>query len=174
MDQPSADVPETFEPRWRDRLWAIGAAAGRLFSTRSAIFREELSEKGELLRGGLLGVLVALLFGSIAGLLLTALVAALFAKLFDSVVLGILVTLLLDLAVAGVAGLLAAKRLARLRPFEFPATRREIDRDLDAIRQAVGVGQSEPPGQEAGDGDGPDPPSESAEEIEARLREGAR
>jgi uncharacterized membrane protein YqjE len=172
MDEPSGKAPEPFEPGWRDRLWTIGAAAGRLLSTRSAILQEELSEKGEHLRAGLLGVLVALLFGTIAGLLLTALVAAILAKLFDSVVLGILVTLVLDLAVAGGAGFLAVKRFGRLRPFEFPATRREIDRDLDAIREAVGVGQREPREGEAGDGGRPAPP-ESAEEIEARLREGA-
>lgn len=160
---------EPFEPGWRERLWAIGAAAGRLFDTRAAIFQEELGEKGKDLGKALAGLSVALLFGALAGLLLTALVAALFTRLLGSLVLGILATLVLDLAVAAGAGAVAMRKLSRLRPFEFPATRREIDRDLDAVRRAAGIGEREP--REAPDDRGS--PRETPEEMESRLRGGA-
>jgi uncharacterized membrane protein YqjE len=174
MRDETEDGPEPFEPGWRERLWAVGAALGRLLETRTAIFQEELAQKGDLLGKALLGFFVALLFGTIAGLLLTALLAALLARLFGSPVLGILVTLVLYLGVAAGAGAVAVKKLSRLRPFEFPATRSEIDRDLEAVRQAAGVGAREPRGE------GPDTRDlpagargETTEEMEARLREGA-
>jgi len=165
-----------FEPGWRERLWTIGSAAGRLLETRLAIFREELAAKGGALGRGLAGLFLALLFAILTGLLLTALLAALFAKLFGSAVLGILATFVLYLAVTGVAGWLGVRALSRMRPFEFPETRREVDLDLDAIKRAAGVGQRRGP-----DETGPEKPripdraspDESAIEMEARLREGA-
>lgn len=173
MNEETRETPEPFEPGWRDRFWAIGAAAGRLIETRAAILREELAEKGGLLGRGLLAFLVALLFGGIAGLLLTALLAAVLSRLLGGPVLGILATLVLYLGVAAVAGWLAVDKLSRLRPLEFPATRREIDRDLEAVRRAAGVGQQEPR-DPAGGQDAPAPGAAvSAEEMEARLREGA-
>jgi len=172
MSVQTSERPDPpLEPGWRDRFWGIGADLGRLLETRTAILREELAAKGELLGQGLLGLFVALVFGTIAGLLVTALVAALLAKLFGSVVLGILVTLLLDLAVAGGAALLGARRLSSLRPFDFPETRREIDRDLESLRRAAGVGGETPAGTEPTRGE--KSPPDSTEEIEARLREGA-
>jgi uncharacterized membrane protein YqjE len=166
-----------FEPGWRERIWTIGSAAGRLLETRFAIFQEELSAKGVALGRGLAGLFLALLFAVLAGLLLTALLAAVFAKLFGSAVLGILATFVLYLAVAGVAGWLGVRALSKMRPFEFPETRREVDRDLDAIKRAAGVGQRRGPDETE-----PEEPrlppdrgstEESAIEMEARLREGA-
>lgn len=174
MREERQEGPEPFEPGWRDRLWEIGAAARRLIETRTAILQEELAEKGGLLGRGLLAVFVALLFGVLAGLLLTALVAAGLSRLLGGPVLGILATLVLYLGVAAVAGWLAVKKLSRLRPFEFPATRREIDRDLEAVRRAAGVGQRESQERPAGGGNAPaSGAAVSAEEMEARLREGA-
>ncbi len=163
------------EPGWRDRLWAIGAAAGRLIDTRAAILQEELAQKGGILGKGLAALFVALLFGTLAGLLLTALLAALLTRLLGSPLLGILATLLLYLAVAAAAAWAGVRKLSLLRPFEFPATRREIDRDLDAVARAAGVGEPErdaspPAGRPAS---GPEGAAETPEEIEARLREGA-
>ena len=170
MREPIPDTPEPFEPRWRDRLWAIGAAAGRLLETRKAILQEELSAKGQLLGKALLGLFVAVLFGTLAGLLLTALLAALLAKLLGSPALGILATLLIYVGIAAGAGFHAVKKLSDLKPFDFPETRREIDRDLDSVRRAAGVGE-----RPARAPDGPDLPvgDETPEEMEARLREGA-
>jgi len=172
MRDEEQEEPERFEPGWRDRLWAIGSAAGRLIETRAAILQEELAEKGGLLGRGLLAFFVAALFGVIAGLLLTALLAAVLSRLLGGPILGILATFVLYLVIAGVAGWIGVKKLSRLRPFEFPAARREIDRDLEAVRRAVGVGQREPR-EPAGKQDAPTPGAVSAEEMEARLREGA-
>ena len=141
-DREAAATPPP-EPGWRERIWDVGSAARRLFATRVAIFQEELAEKGGLLGKALGALFVALLFATLAGLLLTALLAAVFAKLLGSAVLGILVTLVLYLAVAAAAGVFGAKRMSRLRPFEFPATGREIDRDLEAVRRAAGIHEPE-------------------------------
>ncbi len=173
-DDEGAAAP--VETGWRERLWAVGAAAGRLFETRTEILQEELAEKGGLLGRAFAGLFLALLFATLAGLLLTALLAALLSKLLGGPVLGILATFVLYVAIAGTLGWLAVKRLSLVRPFEFPMTRREIHRDLDAIKGAAGVGRprerdeaAEPSGGEVDRGAS----RESAEEIEARLREGA-
>ena len=170
---PSGAPPE---PGWRERLWDVGTAARRLAATRLAIFQEELAEKGGLVGKALGAFFVALLFATLAGLLLTALLAAVFAKLLGSAVLGILVTFVLYLAVAAAAGFFGAKRISRLRPFEFPATSREIDQDLEAVRRAAGIHEPEAGGEAVL----PVPASpagrvaaESAEDLEARFREGA-
>jgi hypothetical protein len=166
------DEPESYEPGWRDRIWAIGAAAGRLLETRKAILQEELAAKGVVLGKALAALFVAVLFGTIAGLLLTALLASLLAKLLGSPALGILATLLLYVGIAAGTGIYAVRRLSGLRPFEFPETRREIDRDLESVRRAAGIGERPPRDRETD----PDPPGtgeETAEEMEARLREGA-
>lgn len=172
MAEEARETRESFEPGWRDRLWAIGSAAGRLIETRTAILQEELAEKGGLLGRGLAAFFVAALFGVIAGLLLTALLAAVLSRLLGGPILGILATFVLYIIIAGVAGWLGVKKMSRLRPFEFPATRREVDRDLEAVRRAVGVGEREPR-ESAGKPDAPPPGPLSAEEMEARLREGA-
>jgi uncharacterized membrane protein YqjE len=172
MRDEEQGATEGYEPGWRDRLWAIGSAAGRLIETRTAILQEELAEKGGLLGRGLVAFFVAALFGVIAGLLLTALLAAVLSRLLGGAILGILATFVLYLMIAGVAGWLGVRKLSRLRPFEFPATRREIDRDLEAVRNAAGVGEGKPREPAAGH-EAPAPGPVSTEEMEARLREGA-
>ena len=159
---------------WRERIWAIGEAAGRVLETRVEIFREELAAKGGLVGRALAGLFIAVLFGSLAGLLLTALLAALLAKLFGSWVLGILATFVLYLGIAAAAGWIAVRKLSLVRPFEFPATRREVDRDIAAVQRAAGVGEPRETGGGGGeDAAGKGRPGEAPEDIEARLREGA-
>jgi uncharacterized membrane protein YqjE len=174
-DEEAKDAPEVSEPGWRDRIGTVAAAAGRLLQTRKAIFQEELAEKGGLLGGALLAIFVALLFAIIAGLLLAALVAALLTRLLGGPVLGILATLALYLGVAAAAGWVGWSKLSRLRPLEFPATGRELARDLEAVAEAAGIGEDEPRGQRSsGPGPGDHPRAEETpEQIEARLREGA-
>jgi len=164
---------EVSEPGWRDRIATVVAAAGRLFETRKAIFQEELAEKVSLLGAGLLAIFVGLLFATIAGLLLAALVAALLARLLGGPIAGILATLVLYLGVAAAAGWVGWKKLSRLRPLDFPATGRELSRDLEAVAEAAGIGEDEPP-VERSPGPAERPPAEETpEEMEARLREGA-
>jgi uncharacterized membrane protein YqjE len=180
-DEPEIERAAPIEPGWRERLWAVGAAAGRLLETRKVIFQEELAEKGGLLGKAFVGIFLALLFAILAGLLLTALLAAVFSKLLGSSILGILATLVLYVGVAALAGWIGVKKLSVVRPFEFPATRREIDRDLEAVKKAARVGQ--PRTEEKPEPTGPPAPGggtfrrdaseETAREIEARLREGA-
>jgi len=141
------------------------------------MFQEELAEKGTLFGKALASLLVAILFGTLAGLLLTALLAAVFARIFGSPILGILATLVLYAGVAAAAGFFGVRQMSRVRPLDFPATRREIDRDLDAVKRAAGVGEK--PDGEKGPGPGayeqpvPARAGETPEEIEARLRESA-
>lgn len=131
-DEPLDAVPE---PGWRDRIASATRAARALFATRAAIFREELAEKGALLGRTAVGLSIAAVFGVLALLLLTALVAALFARLFGGPIAGIAAAFVLYLAVAGGAGYFGWKSLSRVRPFDFPVTRNEIRRDLDALRE---------------------------------------
>lgn len=138
--EPLDAVPE---PGWKDRLDSAMRAAKALFATRAAIFREELAEKGSLFRKAAVGLTIAALFGVLALLLLTALVAALFANLFGGPVAGITAALLLYLLIAGGAGFFGLKSLSRVRPFDFPVTRDEVRRDLDAVRE-------EPPSPDEG------------------------
>jgi uncharacterized membrane protein YqjE len=123
------------EPGWRDRLTSTIRAARALLSTRAAIFREELAEKGSLFGKGAVGLSIAVVFGVLAVLLLTALVAAVFARLLGGPIAGISAALVLYLAVAGAAGYLGWRSLTRVRLFDFPLTRDEIRRDLDAVRE---------------------------------------
>jgi uncharacterized membrane protein YqjE len=138
--EPLDAVPE---PGWKDRLDSAMRAARALFATRAAIFREELAEKGSLFGKAAVGLTIAALFGVLALLLLTALIAALFAHWFGGPVAGITAALVLYLVIAGVAGFFGLKSLARVRPFDFPVTRDEVRRDLDAVRE-------EPPSPDEG------------------------
>ena len=174
-DDPKIEGTAPFELGWRERLWTIGAAAGRLLQTRKAIFQEELSEKGSLLGKAFAGLFIALLFATLAGLLLTALLAAVLSRLLGGPILGILATFVLYVGVAALVGWLAVKKLSGVRPFDFPATGREIDRDLDAVKRAAGIGlpREEPEPPPGGGTDEGEDAEEAAEDIEARLREGA-
>lgn len=138
--EPLDAVPE---PGWKERVASTTRAARALFATRAAIFREELAEKGALFGKAMVGLSIAALFGVLALLLLTALVAALFARLFGGPIAGITAAFVLYLVVAGGAGYFGWRSLSRVRPFEFPVTRDEIGRDLDAVRE-------EPPSPDEG------------------------
>src|SRR5262245_6406209 len=128
---------ETPARSWGERLASLAETAQSLVATRLEIFQEELAVKSRDLGKGLAGVAVASAFAFGATLLLAALLAALLAKLFGSAVLGILVAMLLYLAVAGGAGYFAYKAFSQVRPTEFPATSRELARDVDAIGAAL-------------------------------------
>ncbi len=130
--EPLDAVPE---PGWRDRLASTTRAARALFATRAAIFQEELAEKGALFGKAAVGFSIAAVFLVLALLLLTALVAALFARLFGGPIAGITAAFVLYLAISGGAGYLGWRSLSRVRPFDFPVTRDEIRRDLDAVRE---------------------------------------
>ena len=130
--EPLDAVPE---PGWKDRIASAIRAARALFATRAAIFREELAEKGALFGKAAVGLSIAAVFGVFALLLLTALVAALFARLFGGPIAGITAAFVLYLAIAGGAGYFGWRSLSRVRPFDFPVTRDEIRRDLDAVRE---------------------------------------
>ena len=129
---PLEAVPE---PGWRDRLASATRAARSLLTTRAAIFREELAEKGSLFGKAAVGLSIAAVFGVLGLLLLTALVAALFARLFGGPIAGITAALVLYFAVAGAAAYLGWRSLSRVKPFDFPVTRDEIRRDLEAVRE---------------------------------------
>jgi uncharacterized membrane protein YqjE len=179
---PLEAVPE---PGWRERLASTTRAARALFATRAAIFREELAEKGSLFGKAAVGLSLAAVFGVLALLLATALVAALFARLFGGPIAGITAALVLYLLVAGAAGYRGVKSLSRVRPFEFPVTRDEIRRDLEAVKDegpSPDEGPASPdalaaerasiaPGDEGGEEDEVD--MEEAGDLEERFRAGS-
>ena len=160
---------------WADRLAGLAEAAQSLIATRLEIFREELAVKSIHFGKGLAGIVLASAFAFGATLLFAALLAAILAKLFGSVVLGILVAMLLYIAVAGGAGYFAYKSLSQVRPTEFPATSRELSRDVEAIGAAL----MQDPDPEEGPDDDFDQDSRplasegDVRDLEARLREGA-
>lgn len=121
---------------WRERLGDIAASARALLATRSAIFRKELDEKARLAARGALALAVAGAFALLALLVFTAFLAVLLTNLLGSATLGILVVFLLYAAVAVAAGLSARKSLSQIRPGDFPVTREELRKDLEAIRTA--------------------------------------
>lgn len=123
------------EPGWRDRLASTIRAARALLSTRAEIFREELAEKSARFGKAAVGLALAAAFGVLALLLLTALVAALLARLLGGPIAGIAAALVLYLGVAGAAGYFGWRSFAGVRPFDFPVTRDEIRRDLEAVRE---------------------------------------
>jgi uncharacterized membrane protein YqjE len=140
MDRDTADFTEELpEPGWKERLAAVKRAAKALAATRTEIFREELAGKGSLLGMGMAGLVLAFAFASLALLLATALVAALFARLFGGPIAGIAAALGLYLLIAAGAGFLGVRKLGRVRPLDFPATRGELRKDLDAIREEAAL-----------------------------------
>jgi Putative Actinobacterial Holin-X, holin superfamily III len=170
MSTERADLPEEEEARtWADRATGLAASAQALLSTRLAIFREEISVKAALVGRGLAATALAVALGVGALLLLAALLAAIFANLFGSVSLGILAATLIYAAGAGFAGLFAWKALSRVRPDEFPATGRELERDWQAIRDALAA---EPEDEATAEASGPEPDEAEVEHLEARLRGG--
>ncbi len=168
MSTERADLPEEEEARsWADRTAGLAAAAQSLFSTRLAIFREEIAGKASLAARGLAAVAVAAALGVGALLLFAALLAAVLAKLFGSVALGILAAMLIYAAGVAVAGRIAWKALSNVRPNEFPATGRELARDFEAIRASLAT---EPEDDDEGGSSGLEPDEVEVESLEARLR----
>jgi uncharacterized membrane protein YqjE len=140
MDRDANDFAEDLpEPGWKERLAAVKRAAKALAATRTEIFREELAGKGSLLGMGMAGLVLAFAFASLALLLATALIAALFARLFGGPIAGIAAALVLYLLIAAGAGFLGVRSLGRVRPLDFPATRDELRKDLDAIREEAAL-----------------------------------
>lgn len=131
-DDFPADLPG---PGWRERLDAIHRAGRALLATRAEIFREELAEKGSLLGKGLAGISLALAFAGLSLVLLTALVAAILAKILGGPIAGIGAALVLYLLITAAAALFGVKRLGRVKPLEFPATKEDLRRDLEAFRK---------------------------------------
>lgn len=149
MDPEETILEDRPEPSWKERLGAVRRAAAALAATRKEIFREELAEKGSLFAKAAVGLALAAAFGILALLLLTALVAALFARILGGPIAGITAALVLYLVVAGLAGFFGGRSLSRVRPFAFPATRDEIQKDLDAVKKHAHVEDDGPAGADA-------------------------
>jgi uncharacterized membrane protein YqjE len=149
MDPEETILEDRPEPGWKERLGAVRRAAAALAATRKEIFREELAEKGSLFAKAAVGLALAAAFGIFALFLLTALVAALFARLLGGPIAGITAALVLYLVVAGLAGFFGGRSLSRVRPFAFPATRDEIQKDLDAVKKHANVEDDGPAGEDA-------------------------
>ena len=162
-------------PGWSERLAGLADTIQSLVATRLEIFEAEAGAKARLFGKGLAGAAVAAAFAFGATLLLAALLAAVLAQLFGNAALGILGAMVVYLAVAAGAGYWAWKSFSRVEPTEFPATRRELARDAEAIRAALA--------QEPDPEEGPSPEDDSPDEnlsdsegdvrdLEARLRAG--
>jgi len=135
MDADADVVEDAPDPGWKDRIDAVKRAARALLATRAEIFREELAQKGSNLGKAAAGLSLAAVFAVLGLLLLTALVAAVLARLFGGPIAGLLAAFVLYMAVAAAAAFFGAKALGRVRLFDFPATRDEIRRDLEAVRE---------------------------------------
>lgn len=125
------DLPD---PGWRERLDAIKRAAKALLATRAEIFREELAGKAALFGQAAAGLTLALAFAALALVLLTALVAAVLARLLGGPIAGLAAALFLYLLIAGLAAFFGVKKMRRVRLSDFPVTREELSKDLEAMR----------------------------------------
>lgn len=172
-EEEGVEIGEMEARGWADRIAGVAAQAGDMLKTRAEILREELAEKVEHAARGLAGMVIAFGLAACALMLLAALMVALLTKLFGSLILGILATFVMYGVAAALFGLQASKSFKRVRPEEFPATREELLRDVEAIREAMSIGVS---GEEPDDGV-PAPPSTrgeaEVEDLEARFRAGA-
>jgi uncharacterized membrane protein YqjE len=169
--------------RWGERLADLTATAQSLVATRLAIFEAEAGVKAGFFGKGLAGTAIAAAFAFAATLLLAALLAAVLAQVFGNAALGILGAMVVYLAVAGGAGWFAWKSFSQVKPTEFPATRGELARDMDAIRAALAQDphpdEGPSPDDFSPDDDRPDDrrgdedPEGEVRDLEARLRAGA-
>jgi uncharacterized membrane protein YqjE len=170
-EDEGAEAGETEMGSWADRLGNAAAQAGDLLKTRLEIFREEAVQKAEHAARGATGMAIGIGLAACALMLLAALIVALLTKLFGSLIVGILGAFVIYAVGAVLFGLQAWKSFARVRPGEFPATRDELLRDAEAVRDALSIGVSEEPD------DGAPPPDSrgesEVEDLEARLRAGA-
>ncbi|HEV8608743.1 MAG TPA: phage holin family protein [Thermoanaerobaculia bacterium] len=140
------DLPD---PGWRERIGAVKRAAKALLATRAEIFREELAGKGSLFGQAAAALTLALAFAALALVLLTALVAAVLARLLGGPIAGLAAALFLYLLIAAGAAFFGVKRLGRVRPFEFPVTRDELSKDLEAVRDDGALHDEGPASPEA-------------------------
>ena len=161
---------------WGERLAGLTATAQTLVGTRLEIFEAEAQIKARFFGKGLAGAAIAAAFAFGATLLLAALLAAVLAQIFGNAALGILGAMVIYLAVAGGGGWWAWKNFSQVKPTEFPATRGELARDMDAIRAALAQ-DPDPEDGPAPDDYAPDDDAEGSEgevrDLEARLRAGA-
>ena len=165
------DAPD---PGWKDRIAAVRRSAQALLATRAEIFREELAEKGSHFGKAAAGLSLAAVFAVLGLLLFTALVAAVLARLFGGPIAGLLAAFVLYMAVAAAAGFFGAKALARVRLFDFPATRDELRRDLDAIREEGSARDHGPASAEALAAERASvAPEEKGSDLEERFRAGS-
>jgi len=139
MDLEETVLEDRPEPGWKERIGAVRRATAALATTRAEIFREELSQKGSLLAKAAVGLALAAVFGVLSFLLLTALLAAVLSRVLGGPIAGISAALFLYLVVAALAAILGGRTLSRVRPFVFPATRDEIRKDLDAVKERAAV-----------------------------------
>jgi len=168
MSTERADLPEEEEARsWADRAAGLAASVSSLLKTRVEIFGEELSSKASLLGKGLGAVVAAAALGVGALLLFAALLAAVLAQLFGSVPLGILGAMLIYAAGAALAGWTAWKSLSGVKPGDFPATKRELASDWEAIRESL---TAEPVSEDDSGAGRIEPDDGEVEALEARLR----
>jgi uncharacterized membrane protein YqjE len=143
-------VPEDLpDPGWKERIGAVRRAAAALATTRAEIFREELSQKGSLLAKAAVGLALAAVLGVLSFLLLTALLAAVLSRVLGGPIAGISATLFLYLVVAALAAILGGRNLSRVRPFVFPATRDEIRKDFEAVKEKAAMADDAPASAEA-------------------------
>jgi uncharacterized membrane protein YqjE len=140
------DAPD---PGWKERIAAVRRAARALIATRIEIFREELSQKGSHFGKAAAGLSLAAAFAVLGLLLLTALVAAVLARLLGGPIAGLAAAFVLYMVIAAAAGFFGWKALARVRLFDFPATRDEIRRDLEAVREKGSARDEGPASAEA-------------------------
>jgi uncharacterized membrane protein YqjE len=164
--------------RWSERFADLTATAQSLVATRLAIFEEEAGVKARLFGKALAGAVLAAAFAFGATLLFAALLAALLAQIFGNAALGILGAMVIYLAVAGAAGWWAWTSFSKVKPTEFPATRSELARDMDAIRAALARDPDPEEGPAPDDDSGNDDdragdPEGDVRDLEARLRAGA-
>lgn len=158
------------EETWRQRLSGFFEALRRLFSTRAAIFREELGASAAALGSAIGAFILAAALAWLALLLLTAGIAALLSRLLGGPIAGILATFVLFAAAAGLAAYLGVKALSRVN-FEFPVTREEIRKDWQALQASASPRPPEPSG---GEGQTLGAPVQlSSDDLEARFRAGS-
>lgn len=136
-------------PDWKERLGAAQRAAKALFATRAAIFREELAQKGAHFGKAALWLSLAVAFALLALLLLAALSAAILIRLLGGPIAGLTGAFFLYLLIAGAVGFLGIRSLGRVRPFDFPLTRDEVAKDLEAIREEPEIADEGPASPEA-------------------------
>jgi len=172
MDPEETILEDRPEPSWKERIAAVRRAAAALLATRAEIFREELSQKKSLFAKAAIGLALAAVFGVLAFLLLTALVAAVLSRLLGGPIAGISAALALYVLVAAAAAILGGKTLSRVRPFAFPASRDEIRKDLEAVREDAAARDEGPASADAlaAERASVRPGAEGDEEVDERER----